>query len=174
MDQNNQVPPKRLMLTQDQAAAIVYHDLKESQRAAFSVAAEYGRWLIASLVLLNGGALWGLFSYLGTIGMKADGIGPYTAPIWSFIIGIVLAMLSGLGAWYNWSLHYDNYHHMARHDMLWDPEKWINDPPHNGSITISYWFSIVAGVGSLIAAVTGGAFILHGNFFATLADFVFG
>lgn len=173
MDQN-QAPPRRPMLTREQAAAIVYNDLKESQRATFAVAAEYGRWLIASLVLINGGALWGLFSFIGVAGLKADGIGLYTGPIWSFIIGIVLAMLSGLSAWFNWSLHSDNYNCMARHDMLWNPEKWADDPPHTAGIKISYWLSLAAGVGSLISGVIGGAFILHGNFFTDLVRLVCG
>ncbi|WP_173933045.1 hypothetical protein [Chelativorans sp. Marseille-P2723] len=168
MDQSDKALLKRQMLTREQAAALVYHDLKESQRATFSVAAEYGRWLIASLILINGGALWSLFSYLGSIGLKVDGVEQYIAPIWSFIVGIALAMLSGLSAWFNWSLHSDNYQQMARYDMLWDPEQWTDDPPHTVALDFTYRFSIVAGVGSLIAGVLGGAFILHGNFFAGL------
>lgn len=185
MAQENEALPRRHMMTREQAAAIVYHDLKEHQRACFAVSAEYGRWLIASLVLINGGALWGIFSYLGSVGLRIDGavsdplstwlftlgergsgLRHYTVPVWCFIGGITLAMLSGLAAWSNWSLHADNYARMARYDMLWDPEKWADEPPYRTSLAFTYWMSIVAGVGSLIAGIVGGAFILHGNFLA--------
>lgn len=43
---NGNVAPQ--MMTRREAAAVVYRELKESQRAAFDVAAAYGRWLIAS------------------------------------------------------------------------------------------------------------------------------
>jgi hypothetical protein len=105
MREDGEAPPKRHMLTREQAAAAVYHDLKENQRATFVVAAEYGRWLIASLVLINAGALWGLLSYLGAIGLKVENLAQFKCPIWSLIIGLVLAMGSGLAAWVNWSMH---------------------------------------------------------------------
>lgn len=162
-------PPKRHMLARDQAAAVVYHDLKESQRATFEVAAAYGRWLVASLILINGGALWGLFSYLGSIGLKADDLASFVAPIWSFAIGISLAMCSGLAAWVNWSMHSENYRYMARFDMLWDPKKWVDDPPYTTAITFTHWASLIAGICSIVAALAGGAFILHGNFIGALA-----
>lgn len=173
MDGGSEMPPKQHMLTRDQAAVIVYHDLKENQRATFGVAAEYGRWLIASLILINGGAMWGLFSYLGSIGRQADNLTPFIPPIWSFAVGIALAMCSGLAAWANWSMHSENYRHMARFDMLWDPERWVDDPPHVGAITVTYWASLIAGIGSMAAALAGGAFILHGNFLAALTRLVF-
>jgi hypothetical protein len=161
MREDGEAPPKRHMLTREQAAAVVYHDLKENQRATFAVAAEYGRWLIASLVLINGGAMWGLLSYLGSIGLKAENLSQFAAPIWSLMAGIVLAMCSGLAAWVNWSMHSHNYQCMARHDMLWDPERWADDPPHDIGLDITNWLSIGCGVGSLIAAVMAGAFMLQ-------------
>jgi hypothetical protein len=168
MVQGNQAPPQRHMLTRDKAAAIVYNDLKESQRATFGVAAEYGRWLIASLILVNGGALWGLFTYLGSIHDKGDDLALFIAPVWSFAIGIALAMCSGLAAWVNWSMHSDNYANMARYDMLWDPNKWVDNPPHERGITVTYWVSVITGIGSMVAALVGCGFVLHGNFVAKL------
>lgn len=181
MSDDNNAPPKRHMLTREQAAAIVYHDYKENQRATFAVASDYGRWLIASLVIINGGALWSLFSYLGSIGtqengstlptlylhflgQQTDGLRAFAAPVWSFAVGIAAAMLSGLAAWINWSMHSNNYDQMARYEMLWDPEKWLGDAPHRWGISVTYWISIVAGIGSMVAALVGCAFIMHGNF----------
>lgn len=165
MSENNEAPPKRIMLTQEQAAAVVYRDLKDNQRATFAVAADYGRWLGASLVLINAGALWGLFSYLGSVGLKSEHLSQFAAPIWSLIIGIVLAMASGFAAWLNWSMHSYNYQCMARHDMLWDAEQWVGDPHHRVGLAITHGASIMCGVLSLIAAVIAGAFILHRDFF---------
>ncbi|RUM95936.1 hypothetical protein EET67_20670 [Pseudaminobacter arsenicus] len=174
MDKEKAVPPKRYMLARDQVAAVVYRDYKENQRATFGVAAEYGRWLIASLILINGGALWGLFSYLGSIGAKAADLPPFVAPVWSFAIGVTLGMCSGLSAWVNWSMHSDNYDRMARYDMLWDPEKWVDNAPHVRGLAFTHWVSITTGIGSMIAALVGCAFILHGNFVAKLWHMIFG
>lgn len=156
------------MIGQEQAAAIVYQDLKESERATFGVAAEYGRWLIASLILINGGALWGLFTYIGDTETKLDALGGFIAPIWSFIIGIAMGMITGFGAWLNWSMHSNNYRAMAPYDMLWNPNKWVAPPTHKTGIFLTYWITILCGFASLFAAVAGGAFLMHGNFVARL------
>ena len=82
--------------------------------------------------------------------------------------------LGALAAWVNWSMHSDNYDRMARYDMLWDPEKWVDNPPHERGLWVTNWASIVSGIASMIAALFGCAFILHGNFVATLWHMIFG
>jgi hypothetical protein len=111
---------------------------------------------------------------LGSIDAKDAGLAPFIAPVWSFAVGIALAMCSGFAAWVNWSMHSDNYRNMARYDMLWDPEKWVDDPPHAGGLDFTNWAAIGTGIGSMVAALLGCAFVLHGNFISASIHLLFG
>jgi hypothetical protein len=151
------------MLQRDAAAAVVYQDLKQSSRVTFQVAADYGKWLTSSLLLIHGGALFGMFTFLDSLAEKPDALSLYTMPVWAFVIGLLLALATGFFVWLNWSMHSDNYSQMARYDMLWDPDQWVDDPPHNVGITITYWLPIIFGWLSVLCVVIGVFLILHGG-----------
>ncbi|MBB4348018.1 hypothetical protein GGE35_000059 [Rhizobium cellulosilyticum] len=78
---------KKWMMDRQQSAAAVYHDLKESQRVTFTLSAEYGRWLLASLFLMHGSALFGLFTFLGDVADKPELLNGYAAAVWWFVAG---------------------------------------------------------------------------------------
>ncbi|MER9461967.1 hypothetical protein NKI80_18875 [Mesorhizobium sp. M0387] len=159
---------KSPMMARDAAAVVVYNDLKESQRATFQIAAEYGRWLIASLLLVHSGALFGLFSLLSNPSTQQTTLQVFKAPVWCFVIGLLLALLCGFSAWINWSMHASNYQTSARYDMLWDPERWVDEPRFARGLDVTNWACIVAGLLSAACIAIGAAFILHGNFLASL------
>jgi hypothetical protein len=167
-DENQQQPPKHFMLERDQVAAIVYNDLRERERVTFNTSTEYGRWLISSLLLVNGGALAGLFSYLDGLAQDPTTLANFAAPVWCFIVGIVFALSSGFSAWFNWSLHSHNYRLSARYDMLWDPTKWADEPRYSKAISWTYRLGIAFGVASLASGLTGAAMVLHAPFLSTL------
>jgi hypothetical protein len=89
---------KTRMMDRDSAAALVYHDLKTSQRATFQVAAEWGRWLTASLVLVHSGALFGMFSLLNNPASQPATLEAFKAPVWCFVAGLLMALASGFFA----------------------------------------------------------------------------
>ncbi|TIO30413.1 hypothetical protein [Mesorhizobium sp.] len=161
-------PSKTPMMGRDGAAAIVYNDLKESQRATFQIAADYGRWLIASLLLVHSGALFGLFSLLNSFANQPTSLQMYKAPVWCFVAGLLLALASGFCAWINWSMHSFNYRSSARYDMLWDPEKWVDPPHYVTGLDVTNWGSIVCGLLSALCVAGGAALILHGDHFAAI------
>ncbi|PZV35989.1 hypothetical protein [Mesorhizobium kowhaii] len=159
---------KTSMMGRDAAAAVVYRDLKDSQRATFQVAAEWGRWLIASLVLVHSGALFGMFSLLNNAATQPTTLQAFKAPVWCFVVGLLLAFASGFFAWINWSMHSFNYASQARYDMLWDSEKWVDPPHYARGLDITNWGSIVSGLLSALCIAVGAALILHGDYLAAI------
>jgi hypothetical protein len=85
-----------------QAAArsrwIVHKLHREQWQVATQIAGDYGKWLVASLTLVHGGALYGLASntlYRPSVLGQA---------LWWFVFGLILSLLSGFVAWINWYL----------------------------------------------------------------------
>jgi len=148
-----QQTPKQLMLDRQQCATVVYNDLKESQRATFAVSAEYGRWLLGSLFILHGGALFGLFTFLGDVADQPELLSAYAAAVWWFLIGLLLAMLSGFFAWMNWSMHSSNYESSANVAMLWDPTQWTGKAPHDVGLYITNRGSTLLGFASALCTI---------------------
>lgn len=166
---DNKPMTKPLMIDRQAAATVVYHDLKESQRSTFQIAADYGKWLITSLVLIHGGALFGLFSFLDGLAGKPDALQSYVFPVWAFVSGLLLAFLAGFFVWLNWSMHSENYDRQARYDMLWDSDIWVGDRYWDKGITVTYWLPIIFGVLSATCIPVATVLILHGKWLSSLA-----
>jgi hypothetical protein len=151
------------MLDRRELAMVVFNDWKESQRATFEVAAGWGRWLIGSLVIVHGGALFGMFSFLDGVAADQVLLTGYKWPIWCFVLGLVLALLSGFFAWINWSMHSYNYGHQAHHEMLWNPNEWLKDAYFDRGLTVTNRLSIGSGLCSAFLIVAATAMLLHGS-----------
>jgi len=160
---SDQESPPEPIRTPDAVRIALFRDWKESQRATFAVAAEYGKWLTASLLLIHGGALVGLFSVLNSLADKPELIAGYRWPAWSFIAGLIFALLAGFCTWLNWSMHSDNYNAQANYAMLTNPEAWLLPAKYSRGILITYWGSILAGWASALAILVGAALLLHGH-----------
>jgi len=155
--------PKQFMKGRPEVAEVVYKDLKEMQRATFDLAGQYGRWLLASLLLVHGGALFGLFTFLSDLADKPEALARYQWTVWWFVAGLILTLFSGLCTWINWSMHSDNFDAWANKPMLWDPRQWTGDARHTWGITVSFWASLILGVSSALCIIGGAYFILNGN-----------
>lgn len=152
-----------------QLAEILFHDLKEMQRATFTVQADYGRWLIGSLLLVHGGALFGLFSFLGDLADKPQALAQYQWTIWWFVAGLLLTLSSGLATWLNWSLISESYNQMASYKMLWDPNShWTGEVSGGRWIPVTYWASLALGICSALCIVGGAYATLNGNWIPEL------
>ncbi|MBD9390240.1 hypothetical protein IB237_23850 [Agrobacterium sp. AGB01] len=155
--------PKQFMRTRPEVAEIVYKDYKEMHRATFELAGQYGRWLLASLLLIHGGALFGLFTFLSELADKPDALARYQLTVWWFVIGLMLTLFAGLCTWANWTLHSDNYDGWANKPMLWDPEEWAGATRHTWAIDFFYWAALVLGVLASLCIVGGAYSTLNGN-----------
>lgn len=167
MGDESKPPPH---LTQAQFAAAVFHDLKETQRATFSVFADYGKWLISSLVLIHSGALFGLFSFLDTIAQNPAALQNYKLPIWSFVVGLFLGLTSGFFAWVNWGMHSANAADQADMEMLWNPDKWVGEKRFERGLDVTNVLAIAAGIASGVCILVGAAMILHGDYLKALVS----
>lgn len=160
---SEQGPTKAFMKNRQEAAEIVYRDHKEMQRATFDAAAQWGRWLLASLLLIHGGALFGLFTFLSSLAGKPEALAQYQWTVWWFVAGIILTLASGLAVWLNWSMHSDNHDGWANKAMLWDPDQWVGETRHDRRIDIAYWLAIILGIASALCIVGGAYSTLNGR-----------
>ncbi|WP_413709837.1 hypothetical protein [Rhizobium sp. Rhizsp82] len=159
----DQGPTKQFMKSRPEVAEVVYKDYKEMQRATFDVAAQWGRWLLASLLLVHGGALFGLFTFLSDLAGKPDALAQYQWTVWWFVAGIILTLASGMAAWLNWSMHSENYDSWANKAMLWDPEQWVGESRYIRALDVTNWAAIILGVLSALCIVGGAYSTLNGK-----------
>ncbi len=158
-------PTPQQMRDRPEIASIVYNELKDSERAAFQLAGEYGKWLITTLVVLHGGALLGMFSFLDALAGRRDALAGYAYPVWFFVGGLVLALVAGFFTWLNWSMHSVNFSMRANVAMLWNSESWVGSDYYDKGITITYWTAIVLGFASASCIPIATALVLHGQWF---------
>lgn len=154
---------KQFMRDRREVAEVVYKDYKEMQRATFDIAAQWGRWLLASLLLIHGGALFGLFTFLSDLAEKPQALAQYQSTVWWFVAGMILTLASGLSAWVNWSMHSDNYDAWANKAMLWDPSEWVGENRHTWGLDLSNWVAIILGVTSGLCIIGGAYSTLNGK-----------
>lgn len=76
-------------------------------RSQADAAAELGRWLLSSLLIVHGGALFSLFLFLALAGERRLSIKHYHAPIYWAVAGIALIVAAGFVAWVNTSMRAD-------------------------------------------------------------------
>ncbi|WP_431322204.1 hypothetical protein [Rhizobium sp. YTU87027] len=119
--------------------------------------------MIGSLLIIHGGALFGLFTFLSDLAGKPEALAQYQWTVWWFVAGIILTLLSGMMAWFNWSMHSDDYDNLANKAMLWDPEQWVGSTPHNGAINITHHLAIAFGLMSALCIVGCAYSTLNGK-----------
>lgn len=121
----------------------------EMRSHSFVAQADYGKWLISSLLLVYGSAIAGL-------AFKASGATapPYLWAISWFVAGIVLALGAGFSAWWNFSLAARQYDNWANPNMLVNPTNWPTTPTVRG-IEVTKWICIACGAFSVACLIIG-------------------
>lgn len=139
---------------------LTYESLQTRQNHAFQLQGDYGKWLVASLLLIHGAA----FAFLAQDAALSKSILPFV--YWPLVIGLLSALLCGLTAWINWTLLASMYDVSAF--MVTDNEFW---PKFDGKeawwVTFTFWAALIAGMISavmiLIAAIIGHKCMLPGT-----------
>lgn len=124
----------------------------ESLKATWSLAAEYGRWLITTVAAVHFGGL-----YLLTNVQKV-GTGALLAAGWVFVIGLLLILSCGFVTWINWNLHAAIYRDWSDANMLVETEKWPNPKEaekRNPWIVLTYYLSLLLGFTSVLCVPIG-------------------
>lgn len=144
----------RLEELQAEARKLQYQQHQEDMRAAFQLQGDYGKWLVASLLLIHGVSIW----FLAESQELARTILP--AVFWWHVIGLLLALTCGFVAWINWSLHTVLYAPLDP-GMILDTRNWPQaDPKKTDQITLTYRLSLVTGVASAIC-ILGAAIVAY-------------
>lgn len=133
---------------------LIYEDLQKSKRHALQLNADYGRWLIASLLLVHGAVI--------VFMAQSERLSEEVLPIifWWNVSGLLLALLCGFFTWGNWSLHALLYEDVSP-SMIYDIKNW---PKFSNSV--SRWISathILGIIAGLLSAgcILGSAFSAH-------------
>ncbi len=102
------------------------------------------------MLFLHGAAIGGLL-------FKSSGAAPppYLHALWWFVAGIVLALIAGFSAWWNFTFAAEHYNRWADVRMLSDRSYWPK-PDHGCAVEVTKWIAIVAGVLS-VSCIVGGA-----------------
>jgi hypothetical protein len=144
-------------------AAAVYEGILYAEREASNIAAGYGKWLVASLLLINGGALFGLMNFVGSLAEheRWRQIENVAFVGWFFLAGLVLALGCGFSAWVNWSAISAAWGELRKPGMLHDREQWPKSGGSSGAISLTYWLAIILGWLSVLAAAAGTAVLIR-------------
>jgi hypothetical protein len=141
----------------EQLVALKFYEYNlEAFRFTAGVHGEYGRWLIATTTAVH---LGGIF-FLGTLeGVPSDS---RILPALAFVSGVVLILLSGLCAWWNWGLHSAIYSEWSNARMIVDTDFWPKaDPKMDRWVFWSHWLSLGLGVASAACIPIGAALVTY-------------
>jgi len=138
-----------------EARKLRYEQLQQNRRSANELQGQYGRWLIASLLLVHGGSILLLAQSPDMIKTVLPAV------FWWHIAGLVLALACGFTTWANWSYHIVLYDNVSP-AMIYDDNEWPKfDPKVQTKIGWTHWSSITLGLLSgaciLGAAICGYA-----------------
>ncbi|MCZ8548704.1 hypothetical protein OOJ09_31505 [Mesorhizobium qingshengii] len=132
-----------------EARKLRYQQLQENRRAAGNLQAEYGRWLIASLLLVHGASIL----LLAQSPARVADILPVV--YWWHIAGLILAFVCGFLAWMNCGYFIALYDDVSP-EMIYNDESWPKfDQAVLTKINLTFRGSVIAGmmsVGCLLGA----------------------
>ena len=153
-DKPAQSPEETARLERIEAKKLYYQEHLELRKATFELQGLYGRWLIASLLLVHGGSLLFLARELGA----ADMSGVY---VWH-VAGIVLALATGFATWFNGDLFIHRYREVSVWMVYDDSIKRIPEPVgQQRMLDVTLILSLSCGLGSTVCIV-GAAIAAYG------------
>ena len=138
-------------------ASSIYGSLLQARFSADRMAAEYGKWIFQSLLLLHSGAIIGAFTYMSSAPSQRLQM---SLAIPCFFAGIVLILLAGFAAWVNWSVIADAFRQQADPRMLEDRSRYPKGPPaRTFLIKASLWAAVAFGFMSGLFLLIGAAVV---------------
>jgi hypothetical protein len=139
-----------------QHAREVYDKMKDLRSDSRRYHVDYGKWLIASLLALHGGAIFVISSLAK--GDKPIGPGLLIGPAMWNLAGIVFILFAGCMAWLNFQLAERLYDRWSDPAMLYRRDMW---PGHTedryDGLNATLWLAASAGVLSIWSFVASAA-----------------
>lgn len=140
-----------------EARRLILAHSRDRARISGEFQGQYGKWLVASLLLVHGA----VFGFLATNDEMSRAYLPHI--FWWPIAGLLLALACGFLTWLNWGLHLNNELAVDVHTMHDLDREWPQPNPH-----IERWIApifvaaVISGVASALCIV-GGAVVAHGH-----------
>ena len=119
---------------------------RDNYRLAYGLMGDHAKWLLSTLLLLNSGAIAGVF--------QKDEAYNHLAAVCSFGGGVFFALVAGIAGWFNLQYAAANYRGLAD-DVLAEREE--RSQPI--SIAIMRTFGIVAAIVSVACLMLGATLI---------------
>ena len=119
--------------------------LRDEYRLSSQYAAEYGRWLIATIAALHLGGI-----YIVSLSTTLDVV-QRERGIWVLTVGVMLILFAGLAAWANWGAASLVFAKWTDAKMLVDPAAWPKeDAMLNARMKWTYRASLGLGLASAL------------------------
>jgi len=133
----------------------VYDHLKISRAAAYQGHIDYGKWLIASLLAVHGGAIYAINSIRSAV--RPDQIaGLINGAAWN-LAGVMFILLSGFCAWLNFQFSERIYDKWTNPAMLYRTDMWPRDnekfDPVGATLFSAAAFGLMSGFSFLASAI---------------------
>ncbi len=145
------------------AAELVFNDFRRREQFTAEIAAAYGRWLVASMLLAHGAGLIGFLSFLGSSKSNSIGQSSVAITVACLTAGLVFAFICGFCAWVNWSAHSADYMESAPLNMLYDQDAWVETPKKRGWIEDwTNWGAVASGIVSVALIPIAVMFVIKG------------
>lgn len=136
-------------------AKLYYEQLQRSKDRAFQLQGDYGKWLVASLLLIHGATI----AFLAQNERLASAVLPLV--FWCHVIGLLLALICGFVTWVNWSLHASAYEEVTPYMLDGTMDNWPKFEARDFFwIKPTFWIAIVAGLGSA-ACILVSAIVIY-------------
>jgi hypothetical protein len=109
----------------------------------FNAQIEWGKWIVASLLFIHGGALVAIVQSEGHAieMMNAGGI-------W-FVWGLVAALGTGVITWANWTYLTSVYQDWANPNAIVDDASWPALSKWGWFVRVTFWAAILIGIASV-------------------------
>lgn len=157
MNGNDEAQPFRGLAPLEFRAVYLNYFL-EKERFHNQIAADYGKWLLASLIVLHGGGLLGLFSLA-----EKSNFDFLTGAGAALVIGLVLGLLAGFVTWLNWLFLASSYMQIIDHKILVNEEAWFSTVKSSTrrGVAVSFWLSLFLGVASAASLPIAAFLVMH-------------
>lgn len=135
----------------------VYDHYKRYQTASWSGHVEYGKWLIASLLAVHGGAIYAISTLKDSV-TAAQINGLIDAAAWN-LGGVFMTLVAGFGAWLNFQAAEATYNRWADPSMLYRSDRFPSDDdrktdPISATLFFAAAFGLMSGFAFLVSAAT--------------------
>jgi len=130
------------VMNEDPAGRDRYQAYRENFKATFELSGDYAKWFISTLLLLNSGAVAGIFQH--------KEIKTYVSSVSLFGVGIILALLAGLFGWLNLQIAARHYRLLAKDTLNHTAERSCPK-----SIVIFRWVATAFATLSVVCLAVG-------------------